>query len=348
MKKICLLFLCVWASCAMVSAQPDKSNVPIAVYIPSSIEHPTVRNLLENRLSLIVSQNGMSDDQFNPRFIIYPTISVLAEERTTTPPILTIVELQVNIFIADFVDNKKFASTSFTVKGGGQSEERAFLDAVKKIKNNSDIERCLASGKQKIVEYYDQICDKVILQANEMIKQDQFYESVILLNSIPMASDCFENAQTAITQSYYRFAQQNCERNLREAEKYYAMHDIRKSLEIIALIGNECDCRQDANNLYNNILGYIQTREAEAKAEKDQAKALALERELRDYNLILKSMDYAYQGAQLERENQRYQAENDYYKQVLQELFIEVAKMKNSSQGSSYDSRREQCITIIK
>ncbi len=348
MKKIIFLILIIWIGYTAIFAQSSENNVPIAVYIPSSIEQPAVRNLLENRLGLIVSQNGMSDDQYNPRFIIYPTISVLTEERTTTPPVLTVVELQVNFFIADFVDNKKFASTSFTVKGGGQSEERAFLDAVKKIRNNSEIEKCLASGKQKIIEYYNQVCDKVIIQANELINQNQFYESILLLNSIPMSSDCFEKAQTTITQSYERFTQQNCERNLSEAEKYYAAQNIRKSLEMIALIGNECGCRQQANNLYNNILSDIHAKEEEAKAERDKEKALALDRELRDYNLILKSMDYAYKGAQLERENQRYEKENDYYKQVLKELFFEVNKMQKSNQSSPYDNRREQCITIIK
>lgn len=314
MKKICLLFLFAWVSLAMVNAQTEEYNVPIAVYIPSSIEQPAVRSLLENKLSMIVSQNGMSDDQLNPRFIIYPKISVLATERTTTPPVLTLVELQVSFFIADYVDNKKFASTSFTVKGGGQSEERAYLDAVKKIRNNAEIEKCLSMGKQKIMDYYNQFCDKVLLEATELVKQEQFYESITTLYSIPMASDCFEKAQSIITEAYAQSLQYNCEQNLHEAEKYFATREIRKALEKLSLVENVCECREQANKLYDNILAYIQAKEKEAKEERDQERALQLEREIRDYNLILKSMDYAIQEVQKEREYIQYKRENNFYK----------------------------------
>ncbi|MBR7080559.1 MAG: hypothetical protein IKI40_08575, partial [Treponema sp.] len=83
------------------------------------------------------------------------------------------------------------------------------------------------------------------------------------------------------------------------------------------------------------------------KEERDQERALQLEREIRDYNLILKSMDYAIQEVQKEREYIQYKRENNFYKQALKELYIEACKAKRSY-STTYITRKEQCITIIK
>lgn len=84
----------------------DMKLVPIAVVIPeqTDMNFESVNNLLENKLSFIVNQNGLTDKMQSPRFMIFPQIAIEEKEYTTTAPVKTVLVLNVNLYIADYLD----------------------------------------------------------------------------------------------------------------------------------------------------------------------------------------------------------------------------------------------------
>lgn len=242
--------------------------VPIAVYVPNIGKYASVHAILESRLNVVASRYGMTGGSYNPRFVMYPEITVLDEQRTAAPPVLTLVQLQVNVYIADYVDNKRFASASFIVKGGGQSEEKAYMDAVKKINDNAELQRLVSEGKRRIADYYNTMCDKIIIEANSLAAENQFVEALSLLSGAPQASTCFESSRYALVKIYQKYMDYDCGRLLQLAKASYASRNIEEALLYISDINPNSVCYNEAQGLYQDLLNYVVDVETQRHQEK--------------------------------------------------------------------------------
>ena len=268
--------------------------------VPQENLDNSVRNLVGNKLKNIAATTGLSCVERASRYVLYPIIEEQDVQYTTTQPVMTIVSLQMTMYVVDYSDGIIFSSESFLLKGSGASKEKAYMSAVRNLRQNAKIDSCLSRARMKIAEYYNNSCDKMIVQANTLASLHKYDEAMSLLFQVPRESSCFGKAQEAIVAIYKVQDAQICSERISEARKYLARHAVKDALNQIALVLPESPCFEDAQTLYADAVAYvkeceeklaIEKREIKEDAKKQKELELAKEKELMEMYVTLKKVE---------------------------------------------------------
>jgi len=314
--------------------------IPIAVVIPKQVDYSneSIDELLSNKISVIITKYGMTDKLPSARFVIFPKISILDKEFTTVAPIQTVLNLEVDIFIADYIDSKKFGSVTLTYKGVGESEEKAYRNALKSIRNNDKIKDFIESSKKLIISYYNENCNKLLLESTASSSQGKYESSIILLSQIPMFSDCFSLAQDSIVNIYMKYSKARCYEYLEQAKACFIKLDIETALDKLSNIFPDCKCYNESQVLYNEIKLKANAMIEEAKALKENEKKQELEKENKRWELLMKNYDLA----MTEYKNDKL------FQQKMEEKALELAIEKSKNEAPLLKEKQESTILIIK
>jgi len=263
MKKIFIIISLLFCFSFFTHAQNKTSGterIVITAFVPQPIEgipEIAVSNL-ENKLSQIITANGFSGD-YNQRFILTANISVLTKDITATAPPMHAYTLEVTLYIGDGVSGVLFASTSTTVKGVGETETKAYTNALKNLQTNSpSYQSFIENGKNKIIAYYNANCDFIIKEANVLASTNNFEAAIAQLISIPTASEeCYYKAMDAVTAVYQKYIDKDCQIKLQQANAIWnASQDYESALQagaVLASIDPDASCFQDIKQLFNKI-----------------------------------------------------------------------------------------------
>jgi len=162
-----------------------RRNIPIAVIVPESQSEEVseeARNLLDNRLTQATAINGvgelMKSDDYS--FILYPNIANITKDVTPTAPVLYVYNIDVNLYVINGTLGDKgkaaraiiFASKTISLKGIGDSETKAYMNAFKKI-NSKDpsLQGFIEEARYKIFKYFKENCDAIMLEAEQLAKE---------------------------------------------------------------------------------------------------------------------------------------------------------------------------------
>jgi len=263
MKKIFIIISLLFCFSFFAHAQDKTSGaerIVITAYIPQPIEgmpEIAVSNL-ENKLSQIITANGFSGD-YNQRFILTANISVLTKDITASAPPMHAYTLEVTFYIGDGVSGVLFASTSTTVKGAGETETKAYINALKNIQTTSPkYQSFIENGKNKIIDYYKTNCDFIIKEATVLASTNNFEAAIAQLISIPTASEaCYYKAMDAVIAVYQKYIDKDCQIKLQQANAIWnASQDYESALQagaVLASIDPDASCFQDIKQLFNKI-----------------------------------------------------------------------------------------------
>jgi hypothetical protein len=273
MKKIKILAILVcFGFITNAQNQLGKSNdlerVSLNIFIPKQAEaiSDISSSLLKDRISLMINKFGCVGNNPNGRFIIAPVISVLSKDITQTAPSMTVVELQISLFIGDGYEGIKFSSTSFTSKGVGQNETKAYNEAIKKINvNNSELESFVEAGKKKIIEYYNSKCDFILSEAQSLSNQNDLNGALYKLNQVPeVCKDCYTKANTMAVDFYKKAQERQCKVKLLQAENTWTANPneqgAQEAADLLNQIDPETSCFTTAKGLINKINGSIKSK----------------------------------------------------------------------------------------
>ena len=211
MKKIFAIMLMA-ASCAVALAQneegkmDDLGRIALApVILEESSIPPAAGNVVLNKLTQMVTQNGLASDTFDPRFIITANMVELSHDVTATAPPMQALVLSPTLYIGDAATGTLFATLNLgQVKGAGTNETKAYMQAVRMIKTNSpEVQRFIDKGKVRIIEWYNTQIDFIISEANALAGQDKYDEAIGLLFTVPtVCKDAFDKAMRAAEQIF--------------------------------------------------------------------------------------------------------------------------------------------------
>jgi hypothetical protein len=251
-------------------AQKDINNdgINLGAYIPEQIETiPSyARSMLQNKLIQIITNNGISDNGYNSRFIITPNITVLSKNITATAPPKVALNLGVAFYIGDGIAGKLFSSETVQIKGVGTNETKAYIAALRQIKpKNTLIQNLIVKGKERIIEYYNNNCDLILKQANTLASQNKYEEALATMVSVPEVSTCFNKIESKINALYIKAINTGCARKLNEAKSIWAANQnldaANKAGAILSTIEPEANCFEEVKALYTNIAQRIRTKE---------------------------------------------------------------------------------------
>ncbi len=226
MKKIILIILSICICCSAFSQNiygkaDDEARLVLNTYVPEQIEgiSQIARNALENKLSQIASQNGMGGGVYNPRFIITANIVVLTKDITPTVPPMHAYTLDVNLYVGDGIDGILFANHTVTVKGVGNNETRAYLNAINNIQSrNPQYQYFIENAKRKIIEYYNANCDLIIKEAKALEAMHQYEAALSTLFTVPsVCKECYEKCLDLLGPIFKKKIDRDCQMQLAEA-----------------------------------------------------------------------------------------------------------------------------------
>lgn len=275
MKKITQLLLvaAIVLSSSMSfaqSASKDENRIMLTSWVPSTIEGmPRIaRKNLTNKLTQVVTKNGLGGSPFNTRFIISANVSVMSKDILPGPPPMHAYNLDITLYIGDGIEGAVFASETISVKGLGTNENKAYISALKRISpKNADIQAFVKTGKEKIIQYYKDNCDLIIKKANTMADQNQYEQAIFTLTGIPSAcEECYVKAMNAIKPIYQKQIDRDCKQKLQKATGIWnGSQDMAAAEEagaMLASIDPDASCAPQARVLSNKIAAKVKQIDA--------------------------------------------------------------------------------------
>lgn len=247
-----------------MSMMAETEYLPLRVYVENLTE-PFPQNAkvqVENKLNQLLTQNGIASLANDGQFIL--TVFAVPQDKSVLPgPPMQVVEtMDMSFYIADVVNQIVFATTSQTVKGVGQGEPRAYMDAIRQINLQSNaMQQFVTDGKQKIIDYYDHEADRIIHEARALAVAYQYEEAIYKLLAIPSQCKAGARALDEAVLVYQEMRDHNCDQNLAKAKMAWAAEQnadgAQKAGEFLAEIYPEAKCYSDAMELYKEIKGKV-------------------------------------------------------------------------------------------
>lgn len=238
----------------------DFGRIILNTYLPEDIELPTeAKKLLKTKLSQIASNNGMGGSDVNPRFIITANVNIGTKDIIAGPPQMIAQNIDVTLFVGDAVTNTIFSSNTLSVAGVGTNENKAFIDAFKRINpRNKEVLAFLEKGKEKIVNYYYTQCDFILKEANTLADQFKFNEAIFILMSVPeVCKECYFNSKELATSIFNRKADSDCIEKLKKANMIWSANPTAEgAMKVAAIVENIVPsekCISNINKLSNEI-----------------------------------------------------------------------------------------------
>jgi len=225
---IAVALLTLGGSMAEVLAQnkmdktDDLGRIAIVPYVTDQIEDlPEIaKNNLRSKMAQILTKQGIAGSAgFSSQFIMVPNISVLSKDVVAGAPPKVALNLEVAFYIGDGINGVKYGSAAVMAKGVGSTETKAYVSALRNISSsNKDLAQLIDTAKERILEYYNDGCDLILKEADNLAAENKFDEALYSLSSVPVVSkECFNKAQDRIGDVYQQMIDRDCDMLLNQA-----------------------------------------------------------------------------------------------------------------------------------
>ena len=194
MKKIIISLLIISLSGIISQAQnnlestDDFGRISLTPIMASNTYIPSYATaIVKSKLVQIVTQNGLSCESLDNRFVMTANMVEVSKDITATMPTMVAVVVAPTLYIGDLETGKLFASCSLPmIKGVGTDETKAYISAINSMRlSDSSIAKFVNTGKNKIIEYYNSQIDFILSQAETLSNQERYDEAIVLLLSVP-------------------------------------------------------------------------------------------------------------------------------------------------------------------
>ena len=243
----------------------DIGKISLSIVMPEYMENLDDSQLskLDTKISQIVTFSGLSDSGYNNNLIIYPKL-VVNETNIVEGGMqnITIVTIEISLFIKQVDTNILFSTISKTIKGSGNSKNSAITNAIVKITaNDLDYKSFIEKSKTKIMQYYETKCSDIIKKSDGFVKTQQFEEALALLMSVPDAVSCYSEVQVKAIAAYKEFQKKNCTKQMQLAQNTLATNDYIETLNILSEIDPASPCFKDSQNLAKSAESKVNAEE---------------------------------------------------------------------------------------
>lgn len=262
MKKIFSIVIAALMSAVMFAAETEF--LPISVYAADHSENfpEGAKAMMENKLTQLLTRNGIAGMDYLGQFVLTVTTTPLDKDIIAGPPSKIAEKMEMNLYIVDAYAKTIFSSTSFSVRGLGETENKCYLNAISRMPLQSpQIAQFIQEGKEKIIGYYDHEGEALIKKAQFLAKQKKYNEALFQVTLIPQQSKHYDAALAAGLEIYQQYIDNECNINLAAARQAWAAHQnaygAAAAGEYLAKILPDAGCYGDAMALYKEIKGKV-------------------------------------------------------------------------------------------
>ena len=234
----------------------DISRITLNALLPEDSRVPDDSKIfLENKLNQIITNNGLGGTSYtNPRFIVSASINEINKEQMSES-LLYYYNLDVVLYVIDVNENKIFNTTSINIKGVGNTQSKAYNDAIKRIDpKSSDVLTFLENGKTKIIEYYNTECDFIQSNANRLAKQNKYDEALYNLELVPnVCASCYNTSLNSMVEIYKQKINFECQKILANSRGLITIDNYDEAAIMLSSILPNTDCYKDAQTLLKEV-----------------------------------------------------------------------------------------------
>lgn len=128
-----------------------EGAIAIGVQSPDNKDLPAAaRQQLENKMQQALTKSGYGGEG-DLRFVMNCSVDVLNKELTASMPVMTAYKLAVTFGVLDTETGVVLATATTTVKGAGENDTKAFMQAIKAIRpTDASIKRMLDKSRETI------------------------------------------------------------------------------------------------------------------------------------------------------------------------------------------------------
>ena len=243
----------------------DVGTISLSLVMPDEVDELTTSHLskLENKILKILTSNGLSGNGLDANFVIFPKIEILNIDEMSGMETMVAVELEVSLFVKQIDNNILFASFEKTVKGIAKKESQAIKNAIKKIPiRGKQVDAFLSKAKGRIVAYYKNKCQDIILEADTYCKTQEYEKAISMLMAIPAeVGDCFVAAQHKALECYKAYSNQKCAEYIQKAKAEIAKQHYNKAMNYIGYIDPSSDCKNESLQIIQETTPKIDAKE---------------------------------------------------------------------------------------
>jgi tetratricopeptide (TPR) repeat protein len=262
MKKIFSIFVAALMSATMLAV--ETQYLPISVYAADDSESfpQGAKAMVENKLTQLLTRNGIAGLDYMGQFILTVTTTPLDKDVIPGPPAKIAEKMEMNLYIVDAYAKTIFSSTSLTVKGLGETENKCYLNAISHMPLQSpQMTKFIEEGKAKIIEYYDHEGEALLKRAAYLASQKNYEEALFIVSLIPQQSKHYDAALAAGLDIYQQHIDNQCNINLAAARVAWAAEQNTRGAyaagEYLANILPDAKCYGEAMELYKEIKGKV-------------------------------------------------------------------------------------------
>lgn len=262
MKKIFSICVAALMSATMFAAETEF--LPISVYAADNSENfpEGAKAMMENKLTQLLTRNGIAGLDYMGQFLLTVTTTPLDKDIIAGPPSKIAEKMEMNLYIVDAYAKTIFSTTSFSVRGLGETENKCYLNAISRMPLQSPaIAQFIQEGKEKIIGYYDHEGEALIKKAQFLAKQKKYDEALFLVTLIPQQCKHYDAGLAAGLDIYQQYLDNECNINLAAARQAWAAQQNAEGAalagEFLAKILPDAGCYGDAMALYKEIKGKV-------------------------------------------------------------------------------------------
>jgi len=261
-KKYLIIVLICLAGISVAAQQNSTVNdIALSIWIPDNIDGLTVaaKQNLHNKLAQIASKNGIYAAPIASPCVLTANVIVLDKHITPDIPAKYFYELEITFYIGNAIEGKSFASYSVKVKGAGNNDTKAYMNALQNIKtDNPAYQSFLEQGKLRMVEYFNNQCDIIIKEAEMFVATQQYQKALYVLSTIPNGcTACWERALNVRNELFYKKINTECQPLLLLATNIWNggqdYNAAMKASYILSGINPSSQCFGDAQTLVEKI-----------------------------------------------------------------------------------------------
>ena len=261
MKKLYTLMLAALMSATMLA---QTEYLPISVYAADDSEtFPAgAKAMIENKLTQLLTKNGIAGLDYLGQFVLTVTTTPLDKDVLPGPPMKVSEKMEMNLYVVDTQAKTILSSSSITVRGLGETENKCYLNAISNMPLQSpQLAKFIADGKNKIIAYYDHEAENIIKKANYLAAQKEYEEALWYISIIPSQCKFYDTALAAGLDIYQKYLDNLCDINLAKARVAWASEQNKDGAAaagvFLANILPEAGCYDDAMDLYREIKGKV-------------------------------------------------------------------------------------------
>lgn len=238
MKRFYILLGC---ALAILTGHAQDNGIFInAQIVDEKIPSEAARSL-ENKLQRIIVNNGFCDLGYTARFVLAAKIDVTQKDVIPSTPARISEKIDITLMVGDVVENKPYASCTIQTSGIGINENKTFISAFNAIKDDDiRIVQMLHDAKKKIIEYYTNRCDEIIIHAKTLASIQKYDEAIFQLVSIPnVCQECFEKCSDQATVIYQQKIDEKATTLLNHARDVWtAQPNEQGAIKVASIISN--------------------------------------------------------------------------------------------------------------